>query len=228
MKVRKLATFFIMGFVALILAACGAEPPIDVAAVTSRPKAFVGSDTCKMCHLEHYDSWKMTMHSRMLQDAKKNQDAIIVPIDEKHIREDLAKLEDKLKVPSDQVGIGDDRPVRPTGVLAARGEIIGFPAFFQGSEVGYHGIDATSGDPPEEIRFAEPSDVPVRPGLGLGDHPDPVAGLQQHPADHGHPHVGAVDVAVAGDEDDIQATPSAGANLFGGGGQKHFHFPISS
>ena len=32
------------------------------------------------------------MHSRMLQDAKKNQDAIIVPIEEKRIREDLAKL----------------------------------------------------------------------------------------------------------------------------------------
>jgi hypothetical protein len=45
----------------------------------------------------------MTMHSRMLQDAKQNQDAIIVPIDEKRIREDLAKLGDKLKVPSDQV-----------------------------------------------------------------------------------------------------------------------------
>ena len=67
----------------LILMACGAEQPIDVAAVTAQPKAFVGSDTCKMCHLEHYDSWKMTMHSRMLQDAKKNQDAIIVPIVEK-------------------------------------------------------------------------------------------------------------------------------------------------
>ena len=103
MKGRYLATVFIMGIMALILSACGGEQPIDVAAVTSQPKDFVGSDTCKMCHLEHYDSWKMTMHSRMLQDAKKNQDAIIVPIDEKTIREDLAKLEKKLKVPSDQV-----------------------------------------------------------------------------------------------------------------------------
>ena len=34
----------------------------------------------------------MTLHSRMLQDAKKNQDAIIVPINESIIREDLAKL----------------------------------------------------------------------------------------------------------------------------------------
>ncbi|UCD80144.1 MAG: hypothetical protein JSW26_01545 [Desulfobacterales bacterium] len=103
MKLKNLATIFIMGLVMVMLAACGGDQPIDVAAITAQPKAFVGSDTCKMCHLEHYDSWKMTLHSRMLQDAKKNEDVIIVPIDEKHIREDLAKLEDKLKVPSDKI-----------------------------------------------------------------------------------------------------------------------------
>jgi len=91
------------GFGALALVGCGSEQGIDVAAVTSQPKDYVGSDTCKMCHLEHYDSWKMTMHSRMLQDAKKNEDAIIVPIDEKRIRQDLAKREDKLKVSSDKI-----------------------------------------------------------------------------------------------------------------------------
>jgi hypothetical protein len=103
MKTKGLAVTFILGLTVLALAACGGEQPIDVKAVTSQPKAFVGSDTCKMCHLEHYDSWKMTMHSRMLQDAKQNQDAIIVPIEEKRIREDLAKLGDKLKVPADKV-----------------------------------------------------------------------------------------------------------------------------
>ena len=103
MKVKALTTILLLGVVSFMLMACGAEPPIDVAAVTSQPKAFVGSDTCKMCHLEHYDSWKMTMHSRMLQDAKANEDAIIVPIDEKRIREDLAKLGKKLKVPADQI-----------------------------------------------------------------------------------------------------------------------------
>jgi hypothetical protein len=89
--------------VVVALAACTTEQPIDVKAVTAQPQTFVGSDTCKMCHLEHYDSWKMTMHSRMLQDAKANQDAIIVPIEEKRIREDLAKLGDKLKVPADKI-----------------------------------------------------------------------------------------------------------------------------
>ena len=64
--------------------------------ILSQEKSYVGSDTCKMCHLEHFDSWKMTLHSRMLQDAKANEDAIIVPIDEKTIREDLSKLESSL------------------------------------------------------------------------------------------------------------------------------------
>jgi hypothetical protein len=103
MKINPLLKVFLLCLAAVALTACAAEKPIDIAAATSQPKAFVGSDTCKMCHLEHYDSWKMTMHSRMLQDAKANEDALIVPIDEKRIRADLAKLEEKLKVPSDKV-----------------------------------------------------------------------------------------------------------------------------
>jgi len=85
------------------LAACTTEKPINMERILAQEKGYVGSDTCKMCHLEHFDSWKMTLHSRMLQDAKANQDAIIVPIDEKTIREDLSTLESKLKVPSDQI-----------------------------------------------------------------------------------------------------------------------------
>ena len=103
MKPKTLLIVLILTVVAAGILACGAEPPIDVKAITSQPKDYVGSDTCKMCHLEHYDSWKMTMHSRMLQDAKANEDAIIVPIDEKRIREDLARLGKKLKVPADQI-----------------------------------------------------------------------------------------------------------------------------
>jgi hypothetical protein len=105
MKGKGLATIFILGLMVVVLAACGVEQPVDIKAVVSQPKAYVGSETCKMCHLEHYDSWKMTMHSRMTQDAQKNQDAIIVPIEEKRIREDLAKLGKKLKVPADQIWI---------------------------------------------------------------------------------------------------------------------------
>ena len=103
MKTKIFVQVLFFALMAISIVACGGEQAIDVKALTAQPKAFVGSDTCKMCHLEHYDSWKMTMHSRMLQDAKKNEDAIIVPIDEKRIREDLAKLSHKLKVPADKI-----------------------------------------------------------------------------------------------------------------------------
>jgi hypothetical protein len=100
-----LVRFLMLGFFVLALGACG-ESPINVEALKSKPKEYVGSDTCKLCHLEHYDAWKMTLHSRMLQDVKKNKDAIIVPVplDEKKIRADLAKIKD-LKVPADQIFI---------------------------------------------------------------------------------------------------------------------------
>jgi len=86
-----------------VLVACGGEHAVDIAAIKSQPQTYVGSETCKKCHLEHYDSWKMTLHSRMLQDAQKNRDVIVTEIDEKRIREDLGKLGDKLKVPADKV-----------------------------------------------------------------------------------------------------------------------------
>ena len=69
----------------LIAAGCGGNIPTDVKEVMAGPKTYVGSDTCKTCHLEHYDSWKMTLHSRMTQDVLANKDAIIAPIDEKKI-----------------------------------------------------------------------------------------------------------------------------------------------
>jgi hypothetical protein len=94
--------FLVTGMMLLVISACG-ESPIDVEALKSKPKEYVGSNTCKLCHLEHYDSWKMTLHSRMMQDAQKNKDAILSPFDEKLIRADLAKA--KLKIPLDQVFI---------------------------------------------------------------------------------------------------------------------------
>ena len=90
-----------------LLALFGCSPTADmtagVQAVLDQPKQYVGSEVCKTCHLEHYDAWKKTLHSRMLQDAKANQDALIVDLDEPRIREDLAKLGEKLKVPADQI-----------------------------------------------------------------------------------------------------------------------------
>ncbi len=105
MNKKLLVKILVSAIMAIGISACAAEQPVDIDAVLSTPKAFVGSETCKRCHLEHYDSWKMTMHSRMTQDAQKNRDVIIAPIDEKRIRKDLAKLSKKLKVPADQIYI---------------------------------------------------------------------------------------------------------------------------
>lgn len=95
-----------MAFLAVLLAGCTAgEPVVDVAKITSQPKEFVGSETCKTCHLEHYDSWKVTNHSRMAQDVTKNADAFIVDINQKVILADFKKLEEKgkLKAPLNEI-----------------------------------------------------------------------------------------------------------------------------
>ena len=105
MKAKALTAFLAIGVMALVLSACTGEQAVDVKKLMTQQKAYVGSDTCKMCHLEHFDSWMMTLHSRMTQDVQKNRDVIIADFDEKRIREDLAKLGDKLKVPADQIFI---------------------------------------------------------------------------------------------------------------------------
>jgi len=98
-------------FIALLglliwLTACGREQQsVDIQAVKQQPKTFVGSETCKSCHLEHYDSWKMTLHSRMLIPAKENPHAIQGDLNPEVIRADLAKIKDKLKLPPEEVYI---------------------------------------------------------------------------------------------------------------------------
>ncbi|MEW6348934.1 MAG: multiheme c-type cytochrome [Thermodesulfobacteriota bacterium] len=87
------------------LGACGRDQPVDADRILSQPKAFVTSETCKQCHLEHYDSWKMTLHSRPMQDAKEIHDAFIVKIEEKKIRKDLERRGGLLKVPADRIYI---------------------------------------------------------------------------------------------------------------------------
>jgi hypothetical protein len=101
----KASAAIMLGLFALAVIGCSGEQAVDVKQLMAQPKAYVGSDTCKMCHLEHFDSWMMTLHSRMTQDPQKNKDVIIADFDEKRIREDLAKLGDKLKVPADQIFI---------------------------------------------------------------------------------------------------------------------------
>ena len=65
-----------------------------------------------MCHLEHYDSWKMTLHSRTIEDVRQNKDAIIVDLDENKIREQLGKLNPMLKVPAAQIYVPKVNEIR--------------------------------------------------------------------------------------------------------------------
>lgn len=86
------------------LTACGREQQIDVKKLKAQPQAYAGSEQCKTCHLEHWDSWKMTLHSRMLQDARLDRDAIVAELNPEVIRRDLEKIKN-LKVPAEQIYI---------------------------------------------------------------------------------------------------------------------------
>jgi Cytochrome c552/Cytochrome c554 and c-prime len=73
--------------------------------IVSGPKAFIGSESCKVCHLEHYDSWKMTLHARTVQNVTENHDAVITAINPETILADLNKPENELKVPAGDIYI---------------------------------------------------------------------------------------------------------------------------
>jgi hypothetical protein len=101
----SLTTVVVLLATVLVLAACGRERTEDVQSIMEQPKTFVGSVNCRGCHLEHYDSWKMTLHSRMLIDVRENPLAIVADMNPDLIRADLEKIQDKLKVPVEDVYI---------------------------------------------------------------------------------------------------------------------------
>ena len=106
MEIRPWVSCVFVVLASLILGrAAWAQEPIDPKKLLAAPKAYVGSEVCRACHLEHYDAWKRTLHSRMLQDAQANQDVIITDIDPELIKADLQKIEKKLKVPLEDVHI---------------------------------------------------------------------------------------------------------------------------
>ena len=71
MQAKALTVFLAIGVMALVLSACGGETR-SMSKPHGSAEDIRGVGQCKVCHLEHYDSWKMTLHSRMLQDEKKN------------------------------------------------------------------------------------------------------------------------------------------------------------
>lgn len=106
-KSARLSFLLLSVGIIMFFSACQNNQQADTSAVLSQPKTFVGSQTCKACHLEHYDSWQMTLHSRMLISVSDNPHAIIADMNPDLIRADLKKIEDKLKTPVDEVYIPD-------------------------------------------------------------------------------------------------------------------------
>ncbi len=104
MKMSGWIKLALMVLLAAGLAGCGTDE-VKVNEMLTGPKTYIGSEQCKVCHLEHYDSWKMTLHSRTLQDVTENRDAMITGIDPAVIRADLKKREKELKVPVDEIYI---------------------------------------------------------------------------------------------------------------------------
>ncbi len=108
----------------------------------------------------------------------------------------------------DQVAVNDRCPVGTAGILAAGGVIVAFTWFFQGGGIGHHRVDASGCHPPEETRLAQAANIIHAGEFRLGDHADAITGLHEHFADDGRTDKGAVDIAVARHQDNIQLIPA--------------------
>jgi hypothetical protein len=113
MKTMNWGIPFLFLLLIFALISCGSdETKVDVKDLLSRPKAYVGSEKCKYCHLEHFDSWRNTLHSRTMVDVVQDRDGLITEIDPKVIRDNLKKLEKELKVPLDEIYIPREEEIK--------------------------------------------------------------------------------------------------------------------
>ena len=77
-----------------------------------------------------------------------------------------------------------------------------------------HGIDIARGDQKGQAGAAQESEALRVPPVRLGDHSDPIAPAFEQ-AGNQHPSEGGViDVGIAGDEHEVELTPSASKRLF--------------
>jgi len=181
-------------FVVFVLFGCGSNTTsIDSQEILSKPKTYVGSGECKFCHLEHYDSWRNTLHSRTIMDVTENRDALIAEIDEKVIRADLKLLEEDLQVPIEDIYIPKVEEIKYTigmqwkqgFLIEKKGELYVAPVQYNAKSeqwVNYHeedwdqrpwnqycvGCHATGVDPAKNT-FSEPS-VGCESCHGPGSH----------------------------------------------------------
>jgi hypothetical protein len=118
---RLAFTILLVAFVA----GCSRGGSNEAKEVLSGPKTYVGSEQCKMCHLEHFDSWRGTLHSRTIQDVTQNLDAMAATINPEAIRADLRKFEKDLKVPVDDIYIPEVEDLKYTiGIQWKQGYIV--------------------------------------------------------------------------------------------------------
>ena len=121
---------------------------------------------------------------------------------------------DRFSVTSNQPGINNRCAVWSAIILATWRVVIVAAFLFERCVIGDHRIDAASRHAPEKFGFAEPADVHERIGAGLGDDPDAVSRIREDFANHRGPHEGAVYIAVAADDDDIERIPAKGIHFF--------------
>ena len=84
----------------------------------------------------------------------------------------------------DQIGVSDTCPVRTAVVDPSGCEVVVLAELPGGGVVGDHGVDASRGNPPEQVRFAETRDVVSRFHIGLGYDAHLETVLDQPVSDH--------------------------------------------
>ncbi|MFZ5640210.1 MAG: cytochrome c3 family protein [Bacillota bacterium] len=77
---KKIMLLLLLAFSVALAAGCGTketakEPAKEESQGTKL--AYVGSETCKGCHIKAYEAWSKTLHTKMVQDAKADAAVII-------------------------------------------------------------------------------------------------------------------------------------------------------
>lgn len=89
-----------------------------------------------------------------------------------------------------------------------------------GGVVGEHGVEITRSDPDEELWGAHDLNGLDCGPIGLSDDADAQAFGFEHPADHGGPEGGVVDVGITRDDEHVELGPASGFHIEAGHGEE--------
>ena len=121
----------------------------------------------------------------------------------------------------DEVGIGDCGPIGAFGIHSAGRVVIHATRFAKRCGIGNHRIDHASGHTPKEAWKTQTCEIAGIIHIGLGDDAGLIACANQLVTDERNTTVGAVDIGIPTDQNDIKAFPSKLFKFFGGGWYKH-------